>query len=257
MDMNRDQKTLKPLEQISTMQKQSGYVLIVSVILLAAMLIATLGYFEQSTTRLQTSGFNRDSAEALLLAESASNSLYGQFVFNDDIDNDGVADRNELVDEDALDQLPLFYMYFISSDDTINKTEPSILQLIANGEARSSSNRTDITIVNNQIPVDAENIIIDELFTDDAKARPVVYTLDNNRKLSINSTDTWTDVLDRREKVAIAWFELVRDSGSVDEVGVYVQAVAQVGQSKNYIQRFVGIFPNRLGSIGAANESNP
>jgi len=238
-------------------RRQSGYILVVSIILLGAMLIATLGFFEQSADSVQMSGYSRDSAEALLLAESAMNMLYGTFVFNKDIDNDAIVDRDETYDLNNPNPLPLPYMYFVSAivNAEINQAQPSILQLVANGEARSGTARTAVAVSSNVVPSSAGNLLINELFT--ATTRPVLYTLDNNNRL-VSSNNTWATMRNNNQTAAVAWLELTRDTTIANSpVEIYVQSAAQVGRSINYVQRFIGILPNTLGILGGANESSP
>ena len=232
--------------------RQSGYILIISVILLGAMLIATINYFEQSTDSIQMSGYNRDAAEALLLAESAMNMLYGQFVFGQDVDGDALPDRDETFDENSPNVLPLHYMYFRSNNNAIDAQQPSILQLVANGEARSGSARAGTTVKNHRVPGNAVNLLISELYANNLK--PVLYLLDANNQLTV-SNNIWTNV-NNNQKAAVAWLELTREQAGANRINVYVQAAAKVGSSINYVQRYVGNYPTNLGPLGGANESS-
>jgi len=248
----KKQKIIKNKGGFNNPRQQSGYILIVSVILLGAMLIATLQYFEQSKSSFQTSGYSRNSAEALLLAESAANMLYGQYIYGDD--------HLKGFDEDNLNNLPLPYMYYRSNNtnqdtpDTIDESQPGILQLIANGEARSSS-RTTVNTGKHKIPGSAENLVITELFSnvDNTLVKPIIYEIDNDGKLTISTSNSWTSVT--AEKKAVAWLELVKNPAT-NTIKIYVQAVAQIGNSKNYVQRFVGVFKNNLGIISTTMQSN-
>lgn len=237
--------------------KQSGYVIIVAVVLLGAMLLATLQYFEQSTTNLQSAGYSRDSAESLMLAQSAANALRGHLLFNKDLDNDDIIDRNEIVDETNLDNLPLFYMYYVSDNSTsFANTEPSILQLIANGEARSSDH-TPVGLTKSRIPTTTTRLMINDLYSDGGNIKPIIYVLDNENKLIIDPDDeTWKTKINNGDTAAAAWLELTRLSDEDGSIEINVQAVAQIGASKSYVQRIVGIFSNKLGLIGATNESS-
>ena len=240
----------------SNPHRQSGYIIMVSVVLLGAMLLATLSYFERSADNIQMSGYNRDSAEALLLAESAMNTLYGQFKYGRDIDDDDIADRDQSFDSNNPSTLPTFYMYFVSGTEpiSISQTQPTILQKIADGEARSAA-RTTQTVSSHRVPVDANNLVISELYTAGNTQRPVLYILDENNRLSI-SNDNWTNIINNNPKAAVAWLELVLSPTGNGTIQVYAQAAAQIGSSKNYVQRYVGAYPNTLGPLGAANESS-
>ncbi|MDH5257638.1 MAG: hypothetical protein OEX07_06510 [Gammaproteobacteria bacterium] len=233
-------------------RRQSGYILIVTVILLGAMLLATLNYFQNSTDSIQISGFNKDSAEALLLAESAANTLYAQFKYNGDLDNDGVLDHNQTFDDSTPDLLPLFYMYYRSDNSTINATSPSILQMIADGEARITSRGTT-NVTGNRVPATAANLIVNEM-SSNGNRRPVVYVINNNQL--VISNDDWASAIATNNRAAVAWLELTRVSATNNSIQVYAQAVAKVGNAKNYVQRYVGVFPDSLGPLPTTSESD-
>ena len=240
----------------SNPKKQSGYILIVSVILLGVMLIATLNFFEQSADSIQMSGYSRDSSEALLLAESAMNMLYGTFKFDGDIDGDENIDRSEGFSLQDPSPLPLPYMYFRSDLDTIGitATQPSILQRIADGEARSGTTKTAVNIANNVVPELAQHLLINELFN--TNTRPVLFTLNETNQLDFITDKTWAETINENDKAAVAWLELTRptENGPVE---IYVQAAAKVGRSINYVQKFVGTFSNTLGLVTNLSESSP
>jgi len=240
-------------------RKQAGYIIVVTIILLGAMLLATLNYFEHSADSMQMSGYNRDASEALLLAESAMNMLYGQFIFGHDIDNTdntNSADKDQVFDDSVPENLPLHYMYFVGDDNTIDAIQPSILQSIANGEARSGSH-TAVAVSNHRVPDTATRLLVSELYTNNNTLKPVLYTLDNNNELQINTVDTWTSIFNSTDRAAVAWLELTRTDATDNTLRIFVQAAARIGDSRNYVQRFVGIYPNNLGPLGAANESSP
>ena len=244
---------IKKRGNFSNPRRQSGYILIVSVILLGAMLMATLGFFQQSADSVQISGYDRDSAEALLLAESGMNMLYGTFIFGEDIDGDGNTDKDVSFNINNPDLLS--YMFFVSAADDIkiSATEPGILQRISNGQARSASHSA-IMITNNRVPAGDGNLLISELFNGDSA--PITYEQDNITHELKNNGDSWATLRTANKNAAVAWLELIRstDDGPIE---IYVQAAAQVGKSINYVQRYVGSYPNTLGQVTNLSESSP
>ena len=239
--------------------------------MLGELIIATLNYFEQSKDSIQMSGYNRNASEALLLAESAANMLYGRFVFGGDLNGDGTNDNRQGFNETDLSNLPLHYMYYRGAETTdgqedgadniIARSKPSILQLIANGEARSATATSMTTDSAHKIPHNAASLMITDLYStiDNKTVKPILFTIDDSEngghKLKIEpGTSTWTGITGNKK--AAAWLELTKDPTKAGTIQIYVQAVGQIGKSKNYIQRFVGIFPNSLGLIAAATESN-
>ena len=231
-------------------KNQNAYILMLSIVLLLAMLIASLNFFEQSTDNIQISGYNRDSSESLLFAESAMNTLYGRFVFDKDLDNDGKADNTEKLDIDNPGQLPLHYSYFITNGNGIDQALPSMLQRIANGEARNNGSSG----TNNTFSINQNEILVENLFTQTAK--PILFEFDAQNKLII-SNKNWTDLSSGNSKTAAAWLELVRNPELAGTIQVYVQSIAKVGNSKSYVQRLIGTYPNTLGiKLGGINESS-
>jgi len=234
--------------------RQDAYILLLSIILLLALLMASLNFFEQSADSLQISGYNRDSSESLLFAESAMNMLYGQFVFNANLDGDTEIDNNEKLNVDNPESLPLPYSYFITAGNGIDQALPSLLQRIANGEARNSGSASN----NNSFNTNQNELLIDNLFTASG-AKPILFKFDAQNKLDIeaNSNENWSNFSSGKLKSAAAWLELVRNPELPGTIQVYVQSVAKVGSSKSYVQRLIGTYPNTLGiKLGGLNESS-
>jgi len=258
--------TIKKQGGFRNPRKQSGYIIVVSIILLGAMLVATLQFFEQSKIDVQASGYNRDSAEALLLAESAANMLYGQYVFGEDIAGTNAPDRTEGFNENDLPNLPLSYMYYrgpepaagagqgAGTPNIIANALPSILQMVANGEALRGS-RTTVATANHKVPGNAANLIVEELYSNSngQVIKPVLYEVNANNQLVMNTSSQWQTITGKKK--AAAWLELTKNPAMGNTVQIYVQAVGQVGKSKNYVQRLVGVFTNSLGLISATTES--
>jgi len=252
---------IKKRRNVNVPRRQSGSILILTVILLGAMLLATLSYFEQSSNSIQMSGYSRDSAEALLLAESAMSKLYGEFIFGRDINGKNGADLDESFDKSDLANIPLHYLYYYSENNSIDENQPNILQLIANGEAKSGSAQTLATVSNHRVNKSgSNNLLINSLFVNTGngtnKLQPILYTLDANHQLVKIDNKSWTGTA-ANDRAAAAWIELVRTSTENDTIQIYVQAAARVGKAKNYVQRFAGIFQNTLGILSAATESSP
>ena len=231
-------------------KRNSGYILVLTIVLLAALLVMSLSFFKRTADSLQVSGYNRYAAESLVVAESAMNMLYGRYVYNADLDGDGVKDIEERIDLKSLTDLPLPYMYFVSTDTEIDQKLPSILQRIANGEARGEGH----TLSNHQVSSDAHRLLISNLTT--SKAKPVIFQFNDSHQL-VKTSRSWTDLASSSEKGAAVWLELVKNEDMEGTVQVYVQAVGKAGSSKSYLQRYIGNFKTTLGvELGGLNESS-
>jgi len=225
---------------------QNAYILILSILLLLVMLIGTLNFLEQSADSIQISGYNRDSSESLLLAESAMNMLYGQFRYKKDIDNDqnnnfqGTPDLDQTPDTNELDTLPLRYSYFVTGGNGIDQALPSLLQRIANGEARNSGSAGN----NHSFTVDQNELLVENLYTNSAS--PIIFVLNNENNLVL-SNQTWNELESTNTKFAAAWLEFVRNPALDGTIQIYVQSVSKVGNSKSYVQRYVWHYSDTLG----------
>jgi len=238
---------------LKTVKSQRAYILIFSLILLALMLVASLSYFEQSSSSLQISGYNRDSSESLMLAESAMNLVYGNFVFDKDLDDDQIVDNIAPLNIDnptAENGIPVEYAYYISNGTGIDQQLPSLLQRVANGEARNSGGTGN----GHSFSASQNVLLIENLFTGSAK--PIVFELNSQGQL-VPSTKSWATLSTTHTKSAAGWLELVRNPQLEGTIQVYVQAVSKVGDSKSYVQRLIGAYPTTLGiNLGGLNESS-
>ena len=213
------------------------------------MVIVSSKFMTSSLTSAKTIGYNRDASESFVLAESALNWLYGRFVYDGNIDtsDDAIDNQININLEDARD-LANHYMYFVSDNIQINQTEPSVLQRVANGEGNNSNG-----LVNGRvIPETTATLLVDDLFTD--VARPVVLfqTADGIQQ----SDRSWNQVPGNNR--AAVWIELVGDPLQGNRIHLFVQSVAEVGQSRSYIQRYIGQYSDALGyDISALTEANP
>lgn len=224
-----------------TTARRNGYILVITVVLLAALLIMSLKFFERSADSLQISGYNREATESLVVAESTMNMLYGWFLYNKDIDGDGTIDREEKIDVDELNDLPFEYLYYVSSSNEVEQAFPSILQRIANGEARNEGGQ-----VNSQIVLASSNrLLIDNLYS--GSQQPIVFEFDTNNRL-VQSNRLWSEI-DNNNTLdgAVAWFELVQNDALLGNYQVYVQAVGKIGHSKGYVQRLILNLKTTLG----------
>ncbi len=218
-------------------RKNSGYILIVTVVLLSALLIISLNYLERTADSLQLSGYNREAAESLVLAENAMNYVFGNFIYGADLDKDGnnLVDINQPININALNALPLPYLYFVTAAavPAIDQALPSILQKIANGEARGTGNGINGHVVS----ANSQQLLVQNLYS--ATERPIVLTLGVNNELTVNglavTANDWANI----STGAAVWFEIVQNPVLNGNFQVYIQVVSKVGNAKSYSQRLI------------------
>lgn len=231
---------------------QGGYALLAVVVVMSVFTVVSLQYMERTAKSIQLSGYGRDSSESLLMAEGAMNMLYGRFIFDDDIDGDDINDNTETIDSTKSPPgIPLPYMFYVTGGHGIDQTAPSLLQRIANGEASATSGAVE------NHSISASKLRVDDLFQGGPGTAPLLFVqdTDNAGHLKI-SHGSWNSTNDTHK--AAAWLELVQSPTQAGKIQVFVQALAQVGNSKSYVQRFAGTFSATLGRrFGALNESNP
>jgi len=232
---------------IKIQKKQKGYIVLITIMLLATLLTTSLSFFERAASNMQMTGYNRDSAESLLLAESAMNMLLGRYISLQDLDGDLIPDRTENVDSLAPIPPRLYYMYFTSNGLLVDQPAPSILQRVANGEARGIGN----ALASNLVPIANNNLRIRNLFVD-VNTRPIVFNLAANNLLFINNaiqtSAAWDNAVDNNNQIAAVWFELVQNPALMGNLQIYVGSVAIVGNSRSYVQRLVGSVGTNLGN---------
>ncbi len=213
-------------------RKNSGYILIVTLVLLSALLIISLNYLERTADSMQLSGYNREAAESLVLAESAMNFVYGNYNYGADLDKDGnnLVDSDQPIDINALNALPLPYLYFVTAAGVpaIDQALPSILQRVANGEARGTGNGINGHVVS----ADSQQLLVQNLYSE--PARPLVITLGVNNELEV-SANNWADI----STGAAVWFEIVQNPVLNGSFQAYIQVVSKVGNAKSYSQRLI------------------
>jgi len=228
--------------------KQRGAVLILTLILLAIMVGSSLHFFGQTMDNTKIAGASRDSAESLLLAESAMELMRGRFINNLDTDatvNVAACDVTgvsldkcesfELVNNISDPSASLMkYMYFVSSSTALESTTPSLLQRVANGEA---ANTTASILLKQNVPSTKNKLRINDLFG--ASFKPELFSVTSD--LIANSNAANWDAETGLQKAA-AWVEVIINPANSAVVDLYVQAVSQVGNGKTYLQRYLGSY---------------
>jgi len=227
--------------------KQSGYVLLYVTILLIALVFASSKFLERTMMSMKNSGENRDSAESLLLAESAMNLVYGQFIFDGDVDGNGSIGNEAAIDNripinfnDPLPYIDLHYVYYVSDGSGINSQIPMILQWVADGEAIAQGEGISGQIISSS----TSKLIIADLFT--SINSPLLYNTDETGNLVKQGT-SWNNLISTK-KTAV-WMELVCNPNDDGAAQLYVQAAAQVGDAKSYVQRYVGAYERTSGVL--------
>lgn len=225
--------------------RQNGFVLPFALVLLVVLIMLSAGFFNRSADSAVFSGIARDSGQAMLLAESALNRVYGQFANGKNLDGQGT-------DADAVDAksimaaiasppatLSVKYLFYRTSGTAIDQYQPDILQRVANGEARNSgASLTSQAVTNGTAWLKVNNLFVSNTM------RPMLYVRDS-AGLSASAAASW-DAETAVEKVAV-WIEITRNSSHSGWLDVYVQSAAQVGAAKAYTQRFIGSFTDTLG----------
>lgn len=225
-------------------RKQSGFILLFVLTLLAMLMFASLYFMNRNKENINLVGHQRNASASLLMAESAMNKLLGDFSYGADLNNDGDADNGLIINpQNVGETVP--YLYFRSDSRAISQSQPSILQAVANSEGRGNS----ASINDNNIPLSTEPGIADLLTTNH---QPVLYKIQQGELFK--STQAWNDIAGDK---AAAWLEITLAPQQQDSLLIFVQAVAQTGSSKSYVQRYAGHFSERLGRLSALSEANP
>ncbi len=228
-----------------------GFILPIVALLMIALMGASLAFFGRATDSSKLSGYSKDSTQAVLLAESALNRVFGRYVSPDvgvnDIDGNKVGDANGQ-GRPAGPNLPLNlpYQFFLSADGaTMDQSVPGILQRVADGEARGAS-ATTAAPATQAIATAPALLRVNDLFIS-AATRPRLYTQGSTGLTA--SANTWAAETSP-EKVAV-WIEVVRDPdpANSDWFHLYLSAAAQVGQSRAYLQRYMGRYKDTLGGF--------
>ncbi len=214
---------------IVTDSGERGYVLILVVSLLAILAVSSSQYWSNVTRNVSALAHSGNKTSSLMLAEAALNRAAGMFVFGSDLDGNNAEDNAQL--SFIVPAAPgLFYAFYMTDGNVVSKQAPSLLQRVANGEAAGQAGNVAAQAIN-------ENVIalqVQDLFG--AGYSPLLYVL-NGDQLQISNNDWNTE---RSNAKAAAWIELVQDPVEADQLNLYVQAMAQVGLSKSYVQKYVG-----------------
>lgn len=246
---------------------QAGYILPFVLVLLVMLMVSSAGFFYRSTQGTQLSGATRDYDQARLLAESSMNLVLGRITnFSatsavagttpavipciaaasapavNDLNCNGAADANEAKPASFTPTLPLpvGYEFFLTNGTGISESSPGILQLVANGEARNSAN----ALADQSVSTAIKALRINDLFIS-ASVRPLLLT--QNRNGLTFSANNWNNEV-AAEKAAV-WLEIARDPDPAHATwySLYLCSAAQIGNSKAYIQRYVGAYTDQLG----------
>ncbi len=248
------QRPAAPLAQ--QRPREAGYILLMVAVFILILLGGSTQFFSRVTENTRISGGVRDNTEALLLAESALNRLMGQFVNTLDSDIDGTVDKTEagLIQSNMADPRAFMmpYMFYTSSATALDQTRPSLLQKIADGEA---SNAANAPLVDARLSNAVAALRINDLFVS-ATTRPVLYTLNNNGMLVNSVAANWN--ADNSASKAAAWIETTQNPVQTDAVDLYVQSMAQTGNARCYLQRYVGTYfaSVTIGSISVLAEAS-
>jgi len=250
-------------------KQQSGYILVMSAVFLFLLMAGSAHFYFRTSENTLASGTVRDSSQALLLAESVMELMRGQLVLNrldtdnttrvaacaDANNNNATSDiceaaqiRGNMSDPSAQ----LFsYMYYISSGSALEHSSPSILQRIANGEAADAEAST---LATQKVTEGDTQLRINDLFG--GAFAPRLYKLNGNSLLVASSASTWN--AETASEKAAAWIEVIVNPDNPNAVDLIVQAVAQVGKAKSYVQRYAGSFSSgtTLGSVSVLSEAS-
>lgn len=233
-------------------RRQAGFILPFALVLLVILIMLSAGFFNRSADSAAFSGATRDSGQALLLAESALNRLYGQFASGKNVDGQSGADKDDIkglrtVMATPPSPLNVKYVFYRTGGAGIDQASPDILQRVANGEARN----TGATLATQGVANGTAMFKTNNLFVSSAM-RPMLYVRDSTG-LSASGAASW-DAETGAEKVAV-WIELTRNPTHSGWLDVYVQAVAQVGAAKAYVQRYIGAYTDNLGGAPVVGEA--
>lgn len=234
-----------------THRRQAGFILPFALVLLVLLIMLSAGFFNRSADSALFSGSARDSSQAMLLAESALNRLYGQFANGKNVDGLNGVDKDDIKDLPVAMATPpsplnVKYLFYRTGGAGIDQTGPDLLQRVANGEARN----TGATLTTQGLANGTTMLKTNNLFVSSAM-RPMLYVRDSTG-LSASSATSW-DAETGAEKVAV-WIELTRNATHSGWLDVYVQAVAQVGAAKAYVQRYIGAYTDNLGGAPVLGE---
>lgn len=249
-------------------KQQQGLALLLVLVLLVISVFISLNFHQRLVTSTRMSGATRDNSESLMLAESAMEMLRGRYINSlcsfpsvpdsvcatkgSDAQRVGQAVSNNKEDASALDQAlkdsKVGYVFYVGAAD---QTSPGILQRVANsgagvtGAACGSVGATSFAVNAADCKLD-----INSLFG--GVHEPALYTTSAEGLLINSNASNWQAELNSNnsnDTVASAWMEITFNVDT-DAVDVWVQASAQVGMARSYVQRYVGTHPPPANVLG-------
>ncbi|MBI5658217.1 MAG: hypothetical protein HZC43_01415 [Nitrosomonadales bacterium] len=255
----------------SAARQQVGYILPFVLVLLVALMVGSMSFFNRANDSTQLSGASKDYDQAMLLAESGGDWVMGRF-FN--LTSPANADTNrcaaqtspslaaaqpgDLNCNGALDDtegkvsgvtptlpLPLGYEYYLVDAGTTLRvaTAPGILQMIADGEARN----TGTALADQTVLSSTTRLLVNNLFVS-STIRPILLT--QGATGLAKSANTW-DAETSAEKAAV-WLEVTREKAGGTGYDLYLCSIAKVGNAKAYLQRYIGTYGSTLAGIQIA-----
>lgn len=251
--------------RVVAVKLQQGYILPFVLVLLVALMVGSMSFFNRANDSTQLSGASRDYDQAMLLAESGANRVLGRFTNGStlsyasigcaaasmpgDLNCDNTLDNSQGRPSNFTPTLPLalgyeFYLKDASGSTTLsNNKAPGTVQMVANGEARNS---TPVALGGVQTVLSTTtNLRVNDLFVS-ASIHPIL--LVQSATGLATSTNTW-NAETAPEKVAV-WLEVSRNpnpsyAGWFD---LYLCSAAKVGNAKGYLQRYIGSYTDLLGN---------
>ena len=252
---------LKDISVAPPGRQQDGFIVVVVAVFLLILMAGSAQLFGRIADDTRTSGVLRDSSASLMLAETAMEYLRGQYI--NTLDTVAETPTNGL-DQVIAGQLTgnmsdpddiLFpYMFYVTAGAGLDQTLPSLLQKVANGEAAAVDSSA---LTTRGVSADVNQMRVNDLFAspNGTSVAPMLYILDDNTGLlTASNAEDW-DSETSPEKAAV-WLEVIQNPNNSSSVDLFVQAIAQVGEAKSYVQRYVGTYSSVLGNIAALSEAS-
>lgn len=249
---------------------QQGYILFLVLVLLIALMVGAMSFFRRANDITQLSGASRDYDLAMVQAESGGNWVLGRFTnikdtaafvgigcaaasMPGDLNCDGTLDTVQGRPSSFTPALPLTLGYQFYQIDTAgvtaisNNNAPRIVQMVADGEARNSGGNLGGV---QTVLTTTTRLRVNDLFVS-ASVRPILLVKDANGLMRRSNNDWDTEIA--AEKMAI-WVEITRnpDPNKTGYFDLYLSVASKVGNSKAYLQRYLGSYGNTLGGIVVA-----
>lgn len=182
-----------------------------------------------------------------------------------DMDCDGRFDNPQGRPSSAAAAIPdataypvtLGYQFYLHDPANVNpgitEATPGILQRVANGEARNSNS----VLTSREVLTTKQYLMVKDLFTTNLApggtgnqfVRPLLFV--QNANGLTRSANKWQDE-NAPEKVAV-WVEITKNPNpnNTQYFDLYLCSVAQVGNAKSYLMRFMGSYTNLLKNLPA------